>query len=86
MLLLKLIAIQLFHGVITAISACHGHILAHGLCFNRSYTLKDSEVLLTPMNEISHSKKLLILYGRVQGFTVVCLYRLYGKLDTLLHI
>ena len=37
------------------------------VCF---YTLKDSEVLLTPINEISHSKKALILYGRVQGFTI----------------
>ena len=47
-------------------------------------------MLLTLINEISHSKKTLILYGRVQGFTnelsAVCLYRLYGKLDTLLHL
>ena len=47
-------------------------------------------MLLTLINEISHSKKALILYGRVEGFTIelsaVCLYGLYGKLDTLLHI
>ena len=47
-------------------------------------------MLLTPINDISHSKKVLILYGHVQGFMIelstVCLYRLYGKLDTLLHL
>ena len=40
------------------------------IVFNRFYTLKDSKVLLTPINEISHSKKALILYRRVQGFTI----------------
>ena len=52
--------------------------------------LKDSEVLLTSINEIGHSKEALILYRHVQGYTTelsaVCLYRLYEKLDTLLHI
>ena len=47
-------------------------------------------MLLTAINEISHSKEALILYGCVQGFTIeisaVCLYGLYGKLDTLLHL
>ena len=47
-------------------------------------------MLLIAINEISHSKKVLILYGHVQGFTIdlstVCLYGLYGKLDTLLHL
>ena len=36
-------------------------------------------MLLTPINKISHSKEALILYGRVQGFTIelstVCLYK-----------
>ena len=54
------------------------------------YTLKDSEVLLPPINKISHSKKALISYGRVQGFTIelsaVCLCGLYGQLDTLFHL
>ena len=35
-------------------------------------------------------KEVLILYGRVQGFTIelstVCLHWLYGKLDALLHL
>ena len=31
-----------------------------------SITSKDSEVLLTPTNEISHSKEALILYGCIQ--------------------
>ena len=60
------------------------------VCFNHFYTLKDSEVLLTPINKISHSKKVIILYRHVQGFTIefsaVYLYGLYGKLDTLLHL
>ena len=47
-------------------------------------------MLLTPINEMSHSKEALILYRCVQGFMIelsaVCLYGLYGKLDTLLHI
>ena len=47
-------------------------------------------MLLTPINEISHSKEVLILYGHVQEFTIelsaVCLYGLYGKLDTLLYL
>ena len=42
--------------------------LAHSLYFYHFYMLKDSEVLLTPINEISHSKEMLILYGHVQGF------------------
>ena len=49
-----------------------------------------SKVLLTPINEISHSKEALILYGRVQEFMIelstVCLCGLHGKLDTLLHL
>ena len=44
--------------------------LAHNLCFNRFNTLKDFEVILTPTNEISLSKEVLILYGSVQGFTI----------------
>ena len=47
-------------------------------------------MLLTPINEISHSKEALIYYGCIQGFMIelsaVCLYGLYGKLDTLLHL
>ena len=35
-----------------------------------SIASKDSEVLLTPINKISHSKRALILYGRVQGFMI----------------
>ena len=47
-------------------------------------------VLLTSINEISHSKEALILYGHVQGFTIeitaLCLYRYCEKLDTLLYL
>ena len=47
-------------------------------------------MLLTAINEITNSKEALIENGRVQGFIIelstVCLYGLYGKLDTLLQL
>ena len=47
-------------------------------------------MLLTAINEITDSKEALILNGRVQGFMIelslVCLYGLYWKLDTLLQL
>ena len=42
------------------------------------------QVLLTPINEISCLKEVLILYGYIQGFTdTVCLYRVSQELDNL---
>ena len=53
------------------------------VCFNHFYTLKDSKVLSTFINKISHSNEVLIYTGIFKDlrikFSTVCLYRLCGK-------